>query len=401
MKKLRIVLISLTVLGLLAGFGYFYVKLEQTMQKKALLETKLQQTEENLVQQRDEMTAVIDSLQEEIQVHQNIIIEKSQRIEHLEQIQHIQQLELQNQRLELEKQTIIRNALLIIALFLLGNVILWYVRYREKKRANQKISIQKVEIETKNKEITESIEYASLIQKAILPLDDDWKACFPESFVLFRPKDIVSGDFYWMARAGSKSFVAAVDCTGHGVPGAMVSMIGYTLLNKIVLENSTHEPAEILNQLRAGITKALKQNRQENQNRDGMDIALCMIDRASRKAKFAGANNPLLHFVGGELHEIKGDRQPISYSERKNEPFKQYEIDLKDTETFYLFSDGYQDQFGGERNKKFSIKQLRNVLQELQHESMQTQQQMLESSLEKWQGDQEQIDDVLVIGMRV
>ncbi len=254
-----------------------------------------------------------------------------------------------------------------------------------------------------NNAITASITYAKRIQEAILPTLENIKQTLPTSFILFRPRDIVSGDFYWFAClkefTGEDTFIlAAVDCTGHGVPGAFMSMIGNTFLNQIVNENRTFQPDEILNELHQNIQKALKQK--ESRNWDGMDTALVYVNRTRQQLYFTGAKNPLCYVQQGEFKIIKADKFSIGGFLRGEKKFTCHRLALDGSEVFYLFSDGFQDQFGGPRGKKFTVGRFYKLLNELHHLPFSQQKQKLEETLDFWQGKQEQIDDILVVGFK-
>ena len=267
--------------------------------------------------------------------------------------------------------------------------------HKELQRTNEVIS-------ERNKSITYSINYAKRIQEAMLPEKNSLIKIFPQSFILNKPKDIVSGDFYWFAEHNNKFFIAAADCSGHGVPGALLSIIGYTLLNQIISEATEIRPSEILKRLNIGIRKALKQGENEKKNWDGMDIALCSIDRMNYKIEFAGANRHLFHFSEGIMQVIKGDRhgiggvQPPGIREYSNSEMS-YERD----DSIYLFSDGYADQFGGEKHRKMMRGNFVNLIQSYQAFDMHEQKQLFARALEEWKGNLEQTDDILLIGIKL
>lgn len=257
------------------------------------------------------------------------------------------------------------------------------------------------EIKQKNVDITASITYAQRIQKAVLPKPDDLQQVIPESFIFFKPRDIISGDFYWFAEVEHKIILAAVDCTGHGVPGAFMSLIGNDYLDKIVNEKSITEANVILEELHTYIRKALKQ--EENDNADGMDIALVVYDRKQKTLDFAGAKNPLYYVEDNRLKIIKGDKFPIGglfYRQGENPRFTCHQIDLSEYKPamFYIFSDGYQDQFGGAKGKKFMVSQFKKLLLSISQKPIAEQRAQLEKTLKDWQGDYPQVDDILVIG---
>jgi serine phosphatase RsbU (regulator of sigma subunit) len=269
----------------------------------------------------------------------------------------------------------------------------------ELKRVETEIKQQHAIISEKNKHITDSINYAKRIQDAILPPNDTVKELLPSAFVLFRPKDIVSGDFYWVTEKAGKIFFAVVDCTGHGVPGAFVSIIGYNGLYRSVNEFGLTKPSEILDKLTELVEETFGQNNQTQIN-DGMDIALCSYDRKTRQLEFSGANNPLYIISNGEFTEIKGDKQPIgAFDHRKK--FTNHTIDLKKDDSIYIFSDGYADQFGGVMKKKFKYNQFKTMLASMTEKPMAEQREYLNSTITAWMGDLEQVDDICVIGVKV
>ncbi|OJJ14273.1 hypothetical protein BKI52_43090 [marine bacterium AO1-C] len=263
----------------------------------------------------------------------------------------------------------------------------------------QQILQQKEKLEEKNTHITASISYAQRIQQAILPPIKDIQAALPDSFILFRPRDIVSGDFYWFKEIDDKIFISAVDCTGHGVPGAFMSMIGNELLHKIVTDFGITEVDQILGKLNESVRKALQQD--ETNNRDGMDMTMVGIHKQTSAIEFAGAKNPIYYVQNGEMHQIKGDKTPIGGMKiKRQDTYTKHLIDVSQPTTFYLFSDGFQDQFGGPNNKRFMTKQFRELLLSIHSQPMDTQKQLLEQALEDWMQEEEQLDDILVIGVR-
>ena len=288
-------------------------------------------------------------------------------------------------------------------------------RTAEVVKQKEKIESQNHQLENKNKEITDSINYARRIQEAILPGEEYLKEVFnPEEhfqlsgggsssyFVLFKPKDIVSGDFFWTYQTPDNKLIwAAVDCTGHGVPGAFMSMIGNSLLNEIVVENKVRNSDEILNNLREAIIKSLKQTGEAGKQKDGMDIALCVLDKNKNSLQFSGANNPFWLIRNGELTSYKPDKQPIGYYSEQMKPFTRQEIQLQEGDALYTFTDGYEDQFGGPKQKKFMAKQLRELLLSIQNKTMEEQKEILNLTIIDWMGDQEQIDDICVIGVKI
>ena len=272
-----------------------------------------------------------------------------------------------------------------------------YSSLLERKR----LKAAKAEIATKNDELMDSIRYAETLQQAMLTLDGPVMDQLDEHFILFRPRDVVSGDFYWFAKRDNKLVVAAIDCTGHGVPGAFMSMLGSELLNSIVKDHGITAPAEILNRLSIGVHKTLSQD--VGTSRDGMDICLCTIDYSTGELWYAGAMNPLYCMQHGELIELKPDKTPVGgHLDRDRQPYTQQLLRLDTDTTLYLFSDGYQDQFGGPKGKKFLRKRFRELLKEIHEMPMSDQHLVLEQTLDSWMdGDIEQTDDVLVLGLRI
>jgi len=269
----------------------------------------------------------------------------------------------------------------------------------ELKNVEKELKQQHAIIFEKNKHITDSINYAKRIQDAILPPAGTVKSLFRDAFVFYKPKDIVSGDFYWMIEKQGKLFFAVVDCTGHGVPGAFVSIIGYNGLNRALNEFGLTKPSEILDKLNQLVEETFRQNYQA-QISDGMDIALCSYDRKTGQLEFSGANNPLYVVSNGVLTEIKGDKQPIGAFEHRKK-FKNNLVTLKKDDSIYIFSDGYADQFGGPSKKKFKYNQFKSMLVSLNGKSMQEQGEVLNSRMISWMGNLEQVDDICVIGMKI
>lgn len=252
----------------------------------------------------------------------------------------------------------------------------------------------------KNKDITDSINYAKRIQEANLPNISTLKMHFPDSFIFNKPKDIVSGDFYWYHRVGNKVVVAVADCTGHGVPGGFITMLGINLLNNIVKEQGLTNPAEIMEKLHRQLQKSIGRALEEQDLRDGMDISICVIDQVDYNIQFAGARRPLLFHNGMEMKRYKGNKLSIADSHQEStEAFKVHEFYFKKGDRIYMFSDGFADQFGGPSNKKFTSVRFRQLLEDSAFQEMEKQKALLEQTLEEWQGELEQIDDILVLGL--
>jgi ligand-binding sensor domain-containing protein/serine phosphatase RsbU (regulator of sigma subunit) len=269
------------------------------------------------------------------------------------------------------------------------------------------IQAQKDQIQHQNQAITDSIEYAKRIQTATLPPDEVLKYLLPKHFILYKPLNIVSGDFYWLAQKRGKLILAVADCTGHGVPGAFMSMLGSALLNEVVSTIGELKPDLILNELRDQVIRALRQTGESDEARDGMDIALCVIDLEGMNLQFAGAHHPLYHVRAGKLTDIKSDPMPIGISSEAGKSFTSHEVDLVKNDTIYLFSDGYADQLGGERRRRFMTSRFKNLLLQIQDQIMYDQKRVLEARLKEWMDQTpasgkrvEQIDDILVVGIR-
>ncbi|OFX18415.1 MAG: hypothetical protein A2033_18720 [Bacteroidetes bacterium GWA2_31_9] len=311
-----------------------------------------------------------------------------------------------------------------------------YVKWREAKLKQDKAILeqtvlerteevvkQKELVEQKNKDITDSINYARNIQEAVLVNIIEIKKCFNESFVLFRPRDIVSGDFYWFSHRGEFAYIAAADCTGHGVPGAFMSMLGMAFLNEIVNNNDYVTPNEILNSLRENVIYSLHQTGKAGESKDGMDLALAMVNLNNNDMQFSGANNPLyiirkienynsidfensesrLQFLEADnavLIEIKPDKMPIGYYIKDN-LFSNNYMQLKPSDRIYLFSDGYADQFGGPKGKKFKYTQLKDIFLLTNNLNMDDQREFLDKTIIEWRGEHEQIDDILIVGISI
>jgi serine phosphatase RsbU (regulator of sigma subunit)/HAMP domain-containing protein len=274
-------------------------------------------------------------------------------------------------------------------------------RTEEVVRQKEEIEIQNRKLEIVYKHITDSIRYAKRLQDAILPPAVYVNRLLPESFILFKPKDIVSGDFYWMFEKDNRIYVAAVDCTGHGVPGAFMSIVGNNMLNQIVKERSGLNAGQMLDELNILAGKTINQHSEEGAVRDGMDMTLCILNKNDGSMDMAGANNSLYLFRKGELKEYKADKIPIGYAEDNTKKFTNHHIELQKGDSVYLFSDGYADQFGGPKGKKFMVGQFRTFLSQIHQLPLNEQHHTLDATIEQWRGNLEQVDDILVIGFRV
>jgi serine phosphatase RsbU (regulator of sigma subunit) len=331
--------------------------------------------------------------------------------------------ETELQQNENSRKRVILNAFYVGGILLLILIFMAILNIRQKQKTNLKLRSANSEIELKNsrltevyheleqnrdevagknKEITDSIKYAKRLQEAILPGNDFITKLFPESFILYKPKDIVSGDFYWFEQWGGKKLFAAVDCTGHGVPGAFMSIVGYNQLSQAVNESGLSKPNLILNALNKGITKALKQTLEGSAVKDGMDIALCSFDETTSILEYAGAYNSLWLIRNGKFTEVKADKKPIGvFIGEELQMFTNHEIKLEKGDLVYVFTDGYADQFGGPKGKKFKYKHLQQLVIENSGLPMNEQQKILDATLEEWRGMLEQVDDILMIGVKV
>ena len=349
----------------------------------------------------------------------------------------MQQALIDKNTAESKQKTFQRNVLIAGLLIVLLFAIVLLRSYSRKRRDNKLLQIQKDEIESKNsilnqqkeeisaqrdeievqlgfsekqrtliahqkKEIVDSINYAQRIQKAILPPDYFVEKLLGQHFILYFPKDVVSGDFYYIEKCNNQVIFAAVDCTGHGVPGSMMSVIGFNILNQAIKQNHITKPSEILSFLDSGITETLRQEGGESGVSDGMDIAVCTWDISTNQIQFAGAYNPMILIKDGELFEIKADKVPIGVNyDGVADIYTNHVFQLSKGDSVYLYSDGYADQFGGPLGKKFKYKPLKEIIKENHRLTLLEQKQILADKFNNWKGNLEQVDDVLIIGVRI
>ncbi|MDF1672419.1 MAG: tetratricopeptide repeat protein [Vicingaceae bacterium] len=320
-----------------------------------------------------------------------IMADSLARVEH-ERIQVMQH----QQELNQQKMFLYGGGLILFIVIIFSVIIFNRLKITNKQKAT--IEQQKLIVEEKNKEITDSINYAKRIQTAILPSVDKIKMSFPNSFVLYKPKDIVAGDFYWYMEKAGKKLIAVADCTGHGVPGAMVSVVCNNALNRAVNDFNLIEPAKILDKTAELVIDAFKKSGEDV--KDGMDISLCSFDKDNNELEYAGAINSLFYIKENSLKEVKGDKQPIGqFNDIK--PFTNHKLALAKGDTVYLFSDGYPDQFGGEKGKKYMYKRFRELMLGISKKEFSKQMIELETEFEEWRGNLEQLDDVCVIGVKI
>jgi serine phosphatase RsbU (regulator of sigma subunit) len=317
-----------------------------------------------------------------------------------------------NQKLketELEREKILKRsfsiglalaALLGICIFIIL-IVVWN-RYKLKNTISKKLEEQNLIIALKNKEVTDSIKYAKRIQEAILPPDTLMQKLFPQHFVFYKPKDIVSGDFYWAEHFGNKYFLATVDCTGHGVPGAFMSIVGNNLLNQAVNLYGIDKPSLILDNVNKELYKILHQTYEDSTVKDGMDLSLIAINPKTLVMEYAGAFNPVWILRNEKMIELKGDKFPVgAFVGEDLKRFTQVDFQLQKGDIVYLFTDGYADQFGGEKGKKFKYRQLESKLLEIHTQQMQKQKTILETTFENWRGTLEQVDDVCIVAVKI
>jgi serine phosphatase RsbU (regulator of sigma subunit) len=405
---------------------------KEIVQKEKTLNEKQKVLEKQFVQiskQQGEIKVQKQTIivqQQEVQVQKDTLINQKEKIavqisridEQLKKIGEQEgKIKLQLATLEKQKLILYFVVLALVLVSFLGYYI--YRGYKIKKEANIKleeknrtISAQKDEIEKQRdlaaaqrdqiayqkKHITDSIMYAKRIQTALIPSLELFSDKL-EHFVIYKPLAIVSGDFYWVSSQGNLQIIISADCTGHGVPGAFMSMLGVTMLNEIVNGKHIFMPDQIIENLRDGIIKALNQVAEEDSIKDGMDIAVCVIDFDKNILWYAGANNPLYLIRGGELIHYRADKMPVAIH-YKMVPFTQHKIDLQRGDAFYIFSDGFSDQFGGPKQKKFMSMQLKETLVAMAGKPMLEQGQRLNDIFEEWRGDTPQVDDVTLIGVR-
>lgn len=284
-----------------------------------------------------------------------------------------------------------------------------FVFVRTNTQAEKQIRKQQIQLESSNlqleqqrRDVVSSINYARRIQSAVLPQDETIFRSIPLSFILYTPKDIVSGDFYWFHEIDRDSYIiACADCTGHGIPGALMTVIGNNLLNQSVIDNKITQPSKILTELDRLITLTLKQQKEhEHYVQDGMDLTLMKVDKSKKEAIISSAKRPVIFIHNKEVQEIKGSKFSLGGTISGCKVFHETTLNYLEDDIMYLFTDGYTDQFGGEKGKKFSSKRFKELLFEIHKLPMAEQRQKLETALEKWKGDLEQIDDILVTGIR-
>lgn len=356
-------------------------------------------TENQLIAMRLEIT------NQEVERNKMAIEKSNMEIEILNNERKMKNMLIAKKDAEKEKLQTFIWSIVIVCGVLAILVFIIFRGYRQKKKTNELLLSKNKTIEEKSKKIMDSILYAKKIQEAILTPPDLIHQVLSDHFVLYKPKDIVSGDFYWAYKIHNKYAIWMVaDCTGHGVPGAFMSMIGNSLLNEIIIERNIISADTILDELKISIIKALGQAGATGEVRDGMDAALCVWNKETNILEFAGAFNPLYLVRDGELQSIDADRKPVGWHfAYENSPFTKKEIKLNKGDSLYLFSDGYMDQFGGENGKKFSRQRFKDLLISISEDDVLSQKNSLDKTLEEWrlQANEDQVDDICVIGVKV
>ncbi len=350
-----------------------------------------------------------DSLSNASNVEYLHTLEKQYDTEKKEKEIALQKVEIDKTNAVVKQHETQRNALIggcILVLLVAGISIVAFINKRKTSRLLSKqvneINYQNAVIKEKNKDITDSIQYAKRLQEAVFPEADILNTYFAESFVLFRPKDIVSGDFYWFEEIGDETIIVVGDCTGHGVPGAFMSILGHNLLNQIILEDKITSPGKILNILDKRVSNALNKRESKAEYNDGMDMVICTINKSKSTLSYAGANRPLVIRRNNELIELKPNKHAIGgIQDSTCKLFSQQDIEIKEADVLYLFSDGYYDQFGGPKGKKFKYKQLTGHIIEMAAKPLEEQKRILAETLTSWQGNLEQVDDVCVVGIKI
>lgn len=402
-----------------------YEKKVTKSQAELLLEKKERENQDKIMKlqqelakiKQDSLTVVVSSKQDSLNRAQELAKFQENQLKLAKQAKELADTRNREQQAQVRLQKIIIYSAIGFLVLMLVLAIFIYKNYKDKKKANELLSLQNAEIQKQrdhiqrqNENISKSINYAQGIQKALLPTQASLTTYFNDSFIFFRPRDIVSGDYYWFRPISNskeefnhetdKFAISAIDCTGHGVPGAFLSMIGYNLLDEIV-SKGIHTPGAILRELNNGIRKALRQD--ETDNRDGMDMALCVVDFKNKIVEFSGAKNPIVYVSEEEVFRIRGDKESIGggYGVFEND-FTTHQIIVEKPTWFYLFSDGFIDQFGGADGRKFMIKSFVDMLASISILQGEQQREMLKNTLKDWLGTQyQQVDDILVVGFKV
>jgi len=394
-----------------------HLKSEQIKDIEKRSKESIQSAQSDKIKSQQALSEKSDELNETKQT-----LKETEEITKQQQLQlDLKELAIREKEVQLKNEKLIRYGVSIIFIAILLITILVYRQYKQNKRKNKQLAEQNFQINHHKEEleaqrdlahkqknaITDSIRYAQRIQSALLPPESYIKRNLPGHFILYKPRDIVSGDFYWMMTKDDKIIVAAADCTGHGVPGAFMSMLGIAFLNEIltkIIENKhvySLQANEILNQLRTYIIESLHQTGEQNESKDGIDMALCIIDPENHKLQYAGAHNPLYIIQNNELKIIKGDRMPVGIHKHANVSFTNHEIDINEDDLVYIFSDGYYDQIGGPQKRKYMSKNFQKLILDNYNRPLSKQKEILNNTIEEWKGEGFQLDDILVIGIKL
>ncbi len=350
---------------------------------------------DKLKAQTHEDKKAIQDREQEILLAETEILLAEQEIENARR-----RLALQNA--ENKGQRVLLMAAGASSILLLVFVIILYWNIRNRKRINQTLKSRNADVIAKNDEILDSIKYAKRLQKAILPPAELIASLLPTACIYYKPKDIVSGDFYWVEKSGEEIYFAAVDCTGHGVPGAFMSIIGYNGLNQAIKEYPSASPAQILDELNSSVSKSLHQQVEDFHLRDGMDISLCKYNPKNKTLEFAGAYNHLYVLRNYEFIKYNADKRPIgAFSDQVKKPFTNHLIQLESGDSIFIFTDGYVDQFGGDRNKKLKIRNFKQILTDIHDKQPTDQRELLNLAFNNWKQEEEQVDDVLVMSLKI
>lgn len=392
-------------------------QLEEDKKEMAIKNNELQSQEEEMRQTVEELTSVNEQINQQEQKLLLKIDENKLQLHQIEQQENIMRdsfEELQEKTEQMEAQEAIMQEAMIEMNRINEELQTSEQRLeKEVERRTQQIGAQNqalehsyLALESKTRTLHQSINYAKHIQNAILPPKTVVEALFSESFIFYKPKDIVSGDFYWIDRkvdenGNMRIAIAAVDCTGHGVPGAIMSMIGYNLLNQFSNQATLEEPHLLVEKLHNGVMKSLQQEHTEN--RDGMDLSVCVYDSEKQTIDFVGAKNPLIYIQDNQLHEIKGTNASVggAFYRNKKVNFQKHTIDVSKPTTIYLYSDGYQDQFGGGNGRKFMKSKFKQLLFDNHKKPMEEQHKLFRKTFNKWKENEDQVDDVLLIGLQL
>lgn len=387
-----------------------YFSLYSTIDKH-IQQQLFQEREKASKQKITQISAEKEKTEKELVQTQDTLKQSKLELELVNAEKKAQEAELLAKEAKIKEEEALRKAqkrLISFMVFSLAFILivtgLVYKQMRDKKKANAVLEELNVEIEKKNRQILDSINYASHIQEAILPYEKHMAEDLPDSFVFYKPRDIVSGDFYWHSRHEDMVFIAAVDCTGHGVPGAFMSMIGNTLLNEIVNEREIFKPSEVLKMLNDKIEFTLNQNNgdADSFSEDGMDITFCCYNKKTKLLQLALANHTAVLISDNKLETVEGDIYSIGGNTGFGDiEYTNHEVKIENDTSLYMFSDGYQDQFGGEKNQKYMVPRFMNFLQEIQKQQFSLHKQLVENEYNNWKGSSKQIDDVLVIGAKL